>query len=115
MKKITTILYLFLVIVVIVYIYNYILPPTLYQSSMSMLMGEHMGHYWNMGNSFATNITFQYFILIIIIAAIVGTILLYILFKSPNESKCKKCGLVIESDTWKICPICGNTLTNKKS
>jgi rubrerythrin len=51
---------------------------------------------------------------LVIIAAIIGTLLYLLLRSQAKINKCNRCGNKIESDRWKVCPICGNSLKGKK-
>jgi len=107
-----TIVYLLLSIFALIFIYNYVLPYFALQSYNANNMGMGMGmHMWE-GVSNNTQYNYNDFGNVIVLAIVIlaGFLLLdKIVFASKN-SKCKKCGLTIESDLWKVCPRCGNHL-----
>lgn len=101
-------LYLLLSIFLVIFAYNYILVPMLYQTNtgMGMMgMGMHRGQYTN--NYYNNYIAY---IIIIIIFIIIGLIVVDGIFANTQVNKCKKCGMEIENDKWKVCPYCGNSL-----
>lgn len=102
-----TILYLLTGIFVLIFVYNFVLPYMVTQNYTGMGMHMYAGNYNNSTYYyFASLITF----LIVILIIIVVIIALFKIFSSPSQKKCKKCGLTIESDSWQICPRCGNSL-----
>jgi hypothetical protein len=108
MKLKKTILYLLCSIFILILIYNYGLPFMTPQYTGEM--GMHMTYYYNNSAYYYSNIiSFLIFILIIIIAIIT----LVKILSTTGPKKCKKCGLIIESDEWQICPRCGNPLKNE--
>ena len=105
---------LFLSILLLIFTYNFIFPYFTVQNSNGMRMGMGMG--MHRGEGFNNNI-YNYslipnFLLIMTIVLVIFIIINKVLFSS-NKAKCKTCSLPIESNRWKICPICGNRLQNK--
>jgi hypothetical protein len=102
------IIYILLTVLGIILAYNYFIAPLIIQNSGEMGFGMHSRMYINTG----------YFIdarIILAIAIILSVVLLLELLLPKNQSKkCSKCGKDIESEIWKVCPICGNTLKNRK-
>jgi len=109
-----TILYLLVTILTIVFAYNYLLLPFIfrYNGSMGMGMGMHMGMGRNMYNNYNVYNGLMNFIFIIV--AITILIFFYKVSSSQSLNRCSKCGNKIESDRWKVCPICGNRLVDGK-
>ena len=102
-----TILYLLSSIFVLIFVYNYALPYLVTQNYTGMGMHMSSGSYNNSTYYFIGSlITFLIFILIVLVVVMA----LFKIFSSPSQKKCKKCGLTIESDSWQICPRCGNDL-----
>jgi len=101
-----TILYLLFSIFILIVIYNYVLPFMTTQYSTGMGMHESYGYYNNSVTYYGNLISLFIFLLSIIIVVI--TVIK--IFSPTGQKKCKKCGLIIESDEWKICPRCGNSL-----
>ena len=74
--------------------------------------GMGMGMHWRMYNSNNYYIDFRF---ILLISVIIAGLLLYVLLKPQRKgNKCSKCGKDIESDRWKICPLCGTSINNRK-
>jgi hypothetical protein len=103
-----TILYLLLSIFILIVIYNYALPYMVTQYSTEMGMHMNYSYYNNSVYYYGNIIGLIIFFLIIIMVVI--TILK--LFSLSGPKKCSKCGLIIESDEWQICPRCGNPLND---
>jgi len=102
-----TILYLLSGIFVLIFVYNFVLPYMITQNYTGMGMHMNSGSYNNSAYYyFGSLITFLIFILIILVVVMA----LFKIFSSTSQKKCKKCGLTIESDSWQICPRCGNDL-----
>lgn len=102
------ILYILLVILGIVLLYNYLLAPSLTQYNYGMGMGMHN----NMHNT-ANYIIDLRFILLITIA--IAVFLLMEVYKPQiRSSECTKCGNNIDKDNWRICPLCGTPINNRK-
>lgn len=77
-------------------------------------MGIGMGMHGGKGVS--NNSLYYYDLLpnlIIIIGLVLLSFLLVRILFSSSKSACKRCGLPIESDEWKICPRCGQHFENK--
>lgn len=102
------VLYILLTVFGLVLLYNYLIAPILIQYSTGMGMGMH----WRMYEGSAYFIDMRYFLLIAVIVA--GFLLYEILRPQGKSGRCTKCGKEIENDKWRICPICGNSLVNKK-
>jgi hypothetical protein len=114
------IFYLFLGILLLVMIYNFFIPylPLQYSDEIKMVMGMSMGRGMGMhGGEEVSNRIYYFYNLIpnlIIISIVLGSF--FVLYKwlfHSSGGKCKKCGLPIESNEWKICPRCGHDLQNK--
>lgn len=104
------ILYSLLIVLGIILLYNYLLAPSLVQYNYGMGMG--MGMHRNMYNTTNYFIDFR-FILLITIA--ISVLLLMEVFKPQIRSNvCKSCGNNIDNDNWKICPMCGAPVNNRK-
>lgn len=111
-----SILYLLLSIFALIFIYNYMLPYFVSQSYIANNMGMGMG--MHMRESINNNVQYNYNNLvniIVFIIVILGSFLMLdkIIFASKSK-KCKKCGLTIENNLWKVCPRCGNHLHQSK-
>ena len=105
-----TILYLLLSIFSLIFAYNYLLAPTFYNNNTGRgmgMMGTHMNgntnYYYNNNGNFA-------YIIIIIIFIIISLIVVDNIFSKSGASSCRKCGMQIESDKWRVCPRCGSKL-----
>ncbi|MGJ7920278.1 hypothetical protein [Neobacillus sp. LXY-4] len=109
------IVYLFLGIFMIIVIYNFVLPfftlQTSYGMRMGMGMGMHGGEWISNNNVYYYNLILNFILIVSIV--FVGFIIVNKVLFSSNKHKCKKCGLPIESDEWKICPRCGQNLQDK--
>jgi len=102
-----TILYLLSGIFVLIFVYNYVLPYMVTQNYTGM--GMHMSSVSYNNSSyyyFGSLIIFLIFILIVLVLVMA----IFKLFSNSKQKQCKKCGLIIESDSWLICPRCGNNL-----
>jgi tRNA(Ile2) C34 agmatinyltransferase TiaS len=81
-------------------------------TNMGMGMGTHMRE------GLSNNIQYNYNnfgnIMVFAIVILVGFLLIDKIIFSSKNSKCKKCGLTIESDEWKVCPRCGNQLHQRE-
>ncbi|PKM94438.1 MAG: hypothetical protein CVU84_10225 [Firmicutes bacterium HGW-Firmicutes-1] len=102
------ILYILLTALGLILIYNYVIAPYQMQNNYSIGMGMHWRMYQN------TNYIVDYRWILIIAVIIAGFLLFELLNPQANLRKCLKCGKEIESDQWRICPVCGNTINNKK-
>lgn len=101
-----TILYLLFSIFILIIIYNYGLPFMANRYNTGMGMHESYNYYNDSITYYGNLISLIIFILstmIVVITAIK-------VFSASGQKKCKKCGLTIESDEWKICPRCGNPI-----
>ncbi|HEY9059571.1 MAG TPA: hypothetical protein VIO64_03565 [Pseudobacteroides sp.] len=105
MKKI---IYISLTGLGLIFVYNYIIAPLFIQSNIRMGMGMHSRIYKS-----TSYIVDERFLLVITIG-IIGTLLYIFLRSQVRTNKCNKCGNIIESDSWKVCPICGNPLKGEK-
>lgn len=97
----------------LILVYNYIIAPYLMQNNPNMGMSMGMGMHWGMysyPNYFIDNrIT-------AIIAIFIAGILLFGLIRPKNgQKKCVKCGSLIESERWKVCPDCGTPIKRKEN
>lgn len=101
-----TILYLLLSIFILILVYNFVLPYMAIQYTSGMGMHMNYSYYNNTAYYYGNIISLIIFILIILI--VILTILK--IFSTSEPKKCKKCGLIIESEEWQICPRCGNPL-----
>lgn len=71
-------------------------------------MGMHESYnYYNNSISYYGNLIS---LIIFILSTMIVVITAIKVFSATGQKKCKKCGLTIESDEWKICPRCGNPL-----
>ncbi|AOT69185.1 hypothetical protein [Geosporobacter ferrireducens] len=104
------ILFTLLFILVIIFIYNYLFTPLYFQYGGRMGMGMHgrMG----INSTYKYYVDFRYILLIAIIIA--GMLLFDFLQSQSTVNKCRRCGFEIESDLWKICPICGASLKGNR-
>ncbi|MBB6215455.1 putative membrane protein [Anaerosolibacter carboniphilus] len=109
MQNKRTILYMLLIVLGVIFIYNFIFAPMFFQQNLEMGMGMHSK--MRMYNNYNYSMTF--WIIILIAIAIGGFILLDRLQKQSGIKKCGKCGFDIESERWKICPICGSHINRK--
>lgn len=108
MRNRKTVLYILLLVLGLILAYNYLIAPIMMQNNTEMGMGMHWRMYTNTSYIIDARI-------ILVIAIIIAIILILELLKPQrNANKCSKCGKEIESDRWKICPICGNSLNNRK-
>lgn len=116
MKFNKSIVYFLLSIFALIFIYNYVLPLFLFQNYNTNNMGMGMGrHMWEgMGYTNQYNINNFGNIVVFLIVILATFLLLGRGFFYSKSNKCKKCGLAIESDLWKVCPRCGNQLSPKK-
>lgn len=103
-----SILYILLTALGLIFVYNYMVAPLLLQYNSRMGMGMH----WRMYEY--TNYFIDFRIILFIVVIIVGLLLFEFLKPQTKSSKCDKCGKVIESDQWRICPLCGNTVNSRK-
>lgn len=102
------ILYVLLTVLGLILLYNYMIAPLLMQYNNEMGMGMH----WRMYTSTSYFIDARF---ILLIAVVIAGLLLFELLKPHTKSnKCSQCGKEIENDRWKVCPVCGNSLKNKK-
>jgi len=103
-----SILYILLTVLGLILVYNYMIAPLLMRSNTGMGMGMH-------GRMYASTNYFVDARFILLIAVVIAGLLLFEFLKPQAISnKCSKCGKEIESDRWKACPICGNSLEVKK-
>ena len=92
----------------LILVYNYMIAPFLTQYNTGMGMGMHRGIYTS--TNYFIDVRF-----ILIIAVVIAGLLLYEFLKPQTKIiKCSKCGKEIENDRWKVCPICGNFVEQKK-
>lgn len=105
-KKI--ILYILLTALGLILLYNYVIAP--YQMQNNYFVG--MGMHWRMYQNTSYLVDYR---LILILVGIIAVLLLIELFK-PQEKihQCVHCGKVIESERWKICPVCGTNINHTK-
>lgn len=115
MKSNKIILYLLLGVLLVIFVYNFILPQAFsnYNSGIQMGMGMHMSEYRNSNNSLNYYIYLAYIIFTFILI-IVGVLIINYMLSNISNNRCKKCGVKIESEAWKICPRCGTQLSNRK-
>ena len=103
-----SVLYILLTVLGLVLLYNYMIAPLLMQYNSGMGMGMH----WRMYSNTNYLIDFRY---ILLIAVVIAGLLLFEFLKPQTKAyKCDNCGKEIESDRWKICPICGTVINNRK-
>ena len=102
------ILYTLLTVLGLILAYDYMIAPLLMQYNNRMGMGMH----WRMYNNNNYLIDMRYILIIIVIIA--GSILFELVRPKAVISKCSKCSKHIESDRWKICPVCGTSVKNGK-
>lgn len=103
-----SILYILLTVLGLILVYNYMIAPFLMRYTSKMGMGMH----WRMYNN--TNYFVDSRFILIIMVVIAGLLFLEFLKPQIPSSKCCSCGKVIESDKWRICPVCGTPVVNKK-
>lgn len=103
-------IYLLAAIFLLIFAYNYILPYLSMGGAVRMQMGMHRGEGVLNNAYYVDNFTNIVLAVIIIIA---GFILLDRLLFGTGKNKCKKCGLPIESNQWKVCPRCGGDLKDR--
>ena len=103
-----SILYILLTVLGLILVYNYMIAPLLMRSYTGMGMGMH-------GRMYTSTNYFVDARFILLIAVVIAGLLLFEFLKPQTKSnKCNNCGKEIESDRWKACPICGNSLEVKK-
>ena len=108
MRNRKTVLYVLLMVLGIILVYNYLIAPIFMQNNIEMGMGMHWRMYTNTNYIIDSRIIF-------LIAIVIAGLLLYELLKPrTKKNKCCKCGKQIESEQWKICPICGSSLNERK-
>lgn len=102
-----TILYILLFVLGLILIYNYFIVPVILQGNGWMGMGMNRAY-----NTIKYLVDYR----VIMLIAIAIAVLLLIDFLKPEDryQKCSKCGKRIESDRWKICPVCGTGINIKK-
>lgn len=93
---------------VLILLYNFFLAPIMMQYGSGMRMG--MGMYRHMYNSYFVDLRWVVLIGIILLALL----LLQLVQPHEQSGRCKRCGKVIESNLWKVCPTCGAVLNNRK-
>lgn len=101
-----SILYILLTVLGVILAYNYMIAPLLMQYNNRMGMGMH----WRMYNNSNYFIDMRY--ILVILLAIAGFILYYLVRTKTSINKCSKCGNVIENGRWKVCPVCGTSVKN---
>lgn len=95
----------------IILVYNYLIAPFFIQPNHQMRMGMHGYYNQNMFESInLSNLNW-----LIILLSIFGLIWLFIRLFHPNsgEKQCLNCGMVIESERWKVCPRCGTGIQGR--
>ncbi|MEW9122357.1 MAG: hypothetical protein AB2421_06540 [Thermotaleaceae bacterium] len=105
-------------IFLLIIVYNFFVPYLRIDTStgIQMGMGMGMGRGMHGGEGISSNTIVYYNLIPYIIIILSIFLILFIvvkLFFYSNNRKCIKCGLYIESDDWKICPICGHPLQEK--
>lgn len=103
-----SILYILLTVLGLILLYNYMLVPLLMQYNTEMGMGMH----WNRYTSANYFIDIRIILLVVLIVA--GLLLLELIKPQTKGVKCSKCRKEIEDDRWKVCPVCGNPVENRK-
>lgn len=103
-----TILNLFFIILCIVLLYNYLIAPLIWQYGAGMGMGMHGRMY----NNFGYYIDIRNLLLLIIVIA--GFLVFALPGAQNKRNKCSRCGYDITDERWKICPICGTTIRDRK-
>jgi hypothetical protein len=98
-----------LIAIGVIFIYNFIFTPMFVQQNWQMGMGMHSQ--MRIYNNYTYNINF--WIITLIIIAIGGLILLDVMQSQNKIKRCSGCGFNIESERWKICPICGAAINRK--
>jgi hypothetical protein len=101
------ILYLLLSIFVLILIYNYVLPL---MGNRYTGMGMHMNYNYYISSFYYYGNVIGFVILILVLAMVIITLLK--IFTMVGPEKCNKCGYMIESNDWQICPRCGNPLND---
>ena len=102
------VLYILLTAMGLILLYNYMIAPLLMQYNSGMGMGMHWRIYGN------TNYFVDFRIILVIAVVIAGLLLFEFLKPQAKAYKCSNCGKEIESDRWKICPVCGTAIDNRK-
>ncbi|MBB6214993.1 putative membrane protein [Anaerosolibacter carboniphilus] len=111
MQNRRTILYMLLIVIGVIFIYNFIFAPMFFQQNWQMGMGMGMHSKMRMYNNY--NYSMNFWIIIFVAIAIGGFILLDMLQAQNSAKKCRRCGFDVESERWKICPMCGAHINRK--
>lgn len=106
-----TILIVLLLVLSLLLIYNSFIAPLFVRSYNQMGMGMH-GRMWQ---AYYNTNNFIDFRIIFFLAVIIAGIFLYDILSPANITrKCKHCGHAIDNDQWKICPMCGSGINQKR-
>lgn len=107
-----TILIVLLIVLSMLLIYNSYIAPLFVRSYSQM--GWGMGMHGGMRTYYSVSSLIDYRI-ILLFAIVIASIFLYDVFAVVNTArKCKHCGNIIDNDRWKICPICGSDINQRR-
>lgn len=105
-----TILIVLLIVLSMLLIYNSYIAPLFVRSYSQMGMGMHGG--MRTYYSVSSLIDFR---IILLFAIIIASIFLYdMLTPASPEKTCKRCGKIIDSNKWSICPMCGSDIKQRR-
>ena len=72
-------------------------------------MGMHSNYNYNNSVYYFRNIIGSIIFFLIIILVVIT---IFKVFSILGPKKCNRCGLIIESEEWLICPRCGNSIND---
>lgn len=107
------ILYFISMLLLLVFIYNYIFPlfQTTYSSASGM--GMHMsGEMHNNNSSQGYVIPINYVLIPLLFFFMLLILYKIVSYTNANNKvqKCPRCNTIIESEEWRVCPMCGRKL-----
>ena len=106
-----TILVVLLFVLATLLIYNSYIAPLFFRGYTEMGMGMH----GRMSQQYSSMNSLIDFNIILLIALGIAAIFLYdILSPVKQMRRCRRCGHSIDDTRWKICPLCGSSINEKR-